>query len=81
VPSSSAFAHTLKLFSSSRFSEKTHGNLMLKTPYKFKKSYGGTLEPQTPHDAPWLHGPSLKKTYPRGVVSYYLRQGVSNIGG
>jgi hypothetical protein len=26
----------------------------------FKKSYGGTPEPQTPQDAPWLHGPSLK---------------------
>jgi hypothetical protein len=35
-------------------------NLLLKTPYKFKKSYGGTPEPQTTHDAPWLHGPSLK---------------------
>jgi hypothetical protein len=35
-------------------------NLLLKTPYKFKKSYGGTLEPQTTQDAPWLHGPSLK---------------------
>jgi hypothetical protein len=35
-------------------------NLLLKTPYKFKKSYGGTPEPQTPQDAPWLRGPSLK---------------------
>jgi hypothetical protein len=35
-------------------------NLLLKTPYKFKDSYGGTPEPQTAHDAPWLHGPSLK---------------------
>ena len=34
-------------------------NLLLKTPYKFKKSYGGTPEPQTTQDAPWLHGPSL----------------------
>jgi hypothetical protein len=38
---------------------------MLKTPYfrkyKFKKSYGGAPEPQTPQDAPWLHGPSLKR--------------------
>jgi hypothetical protein len=33
---------------------------MLKIPYKFKKSYGGTPEPQTPQDAPWLHEPSLK---------------------
>jgi hypothetical protein len=37
-------------------------NLLLKTPYKFKKSYGGTPEPQTAQDAPWLHGPSLKNT-------------------
>jgi hypothetical protein len=36
-------------------------NLLLKTPYKFKKSYGGTPEPQTPQDAPWLRGPSLRK--------------------
>jgi hypothetical protein len=36
-------------------------NLLPKTPYKFKKSYGGTPEPQTPQDAPWLRGPSLKK--------------------
>ena len=35
-------------------------NLLSKTPYKFKKSYGGTPEPQTPQDAPSLHGPSLK---------------------
>jgi hypothetical protein len=34
-------------------------NLQSKTPYKFKKSYGGTPEPQTPQDAPWLHWPSL----------------------
>ena len=37
-------------------------NLQSKTPYKFKKSYGGTPEPQTPQDAPWLRGPSLKNT-------------------
>ena len=36
-------------------------NLLPKTPYKFKKSYGGTPEPQTPQDAPWLRGPSLKR--------------------
>jgi hypothetical protein len=35
-------------------------NLLLKIQYKFKKSYGGNPEPQTPQDAPWLHGPSLK---------------------
>jgi hypothetical protein len=36
--------------------------LLLKTPYmyKFNKSYGGTPEPQTTQDAPWLHGPSLQ---------------------
>jgi hypothetical protein len=38
-------------------------NLQLKSPYKFKKSYGGTQEPQTPQDATWLRGPSLKKKY------------------
>jgi hypothetical protein len=37
--------------------EKLVENLLLKTPYKFKKSYGGTPEPQTAQDAPWLHGP------------------------
>jgi hypothetical protein len=36
------------------------GNLLSKTPYKFKKSYGSSAEPQTPQDAPWLRGPSLK---------------------
>jgi hypothetical protein len=36
-------------------------NLQSETPYKFKKSYGGTPEPQTPQDAPWLRGPSQKK--------------------
>ena len=42
--------------------EKLVQNLQSKTPYKFKKSYGVTPEPQTPHqDAPWLRGPSLKK--------------------
>jgi hypothetical protein len=35
---------------------------MLKTPYKFEKSYGGTLEPQIAQGAPWLHGSSLKKS-------------------
>jgi hypothetical protein len=44
-------------------------NLSLKTPYKFKKSNGGTAEPQTTQqDAPpWLHGPSLKKVVARFV--------------
>ena len=37
-------------------------NLQSKTPYKFKNSYGGTPEPQTAQDAPWLHGPSLKNS-------------------
>jgi hypothetical protein len=27
-------------------------NLLSKTPYKFKKSYDGTPEPQTSEDAP-----------------------------
>jgi hypothetical protein len=35
-------------------------NLLSETPYKFKKSYGGTPEPQTPHEEPRLRGPSLK---------------------
>jgi hypothetical protein len=34
-------------------------NSLLKIPYKFKKSYGGTPESQTTQDAHWLHGPSL----------------------
>ena len=33
--------------------------MLLKTTYKFKKSYGGAPEPQTAQDAPWLRGPSL----------------------
>jgi hypothetical protein len=38
-------------------------NLLLKTPYKFKKSDGGAPDPQTAYDsdAPWLRRPSLKK--------------------
>jgi hypothetical protein len=40
--------------------EKLTQNLLLKTSHKFKKSYGGTPEPQTAEGAPWLHGPSLK---------------------
>ena len=35
-------------------------NLLLEIPYKFKKSYGGTPEPQTTQDTPWPHGASLK---------------------
>jgi hypothetical protein len=35
-------------------------NLLSKTPYKFKNSYGGTPEQQTPQYAPWLRGASLK---------------------
>jgi hypothetical protein len=45
--------------------EKLMQNLQSKTPYKFKKSYGGTPEPQTPQNAPWLRGPSLKYNAPR----------------
>jgi hypothetical protein len=44
-------------------------NLLSKTPYRFKKSYGGTPEPQTAQDAPWLHGPSLKKNMYRGAFT------------
>jgi hypothetical protein len=47
----------------------SHANVLLKLPYKFKKSYGGTPEPQTAQGAPWLHGPSLKKI---GVVDFYF---------
>jgi hypothetical protein len=42
-------------------------NLRLKIPYKFKKSYDGTLEPQTTQDVPWLHGPSLSHSASRVV--------------
>jgi hypothetical protein len=37
-------------------------NLLVKTPYKFKNSYGSTPEPQTAQDAPWQHGLSLNKS-------------------
>jgi hypothetical protein len=43
--------------------EKLAQNWLLKIPYEFKKSYGGAPEPQTSHDAPWLHVPSLKIKY------------------
>jgi hypothetical protein len=46
-------------------------NLSLKTPYKFKKSYGGTPEPQTVQDAPWLHRPSLKKNIKLKKINEY----------
>ena len=49
-------------------------NLLSKTPYKFKKSYGGTPEPQTPQDAPWLRGPSLKKYV---IIRFYVAWGPS----
>ena len=35
-------------------------NLQSKTPYKFKKSYGGTPEPLPPEYPPFRRGPSLK---------------------
>ena len=35
-------------------------NLLAKTPYKFKKSYGGTPEPLPPEYPPFRRGPSLK---------------------
>jgi hypothetical protein len=51
-------------------------NLLLKMPYKFKKSYGGTPETQTPQDAPWLHGPSLTNKNMRMtiriMIQYYI---------
>ena len=52
-------------------------NLLLKIPYKFKKAYGGTPEPQTVQDAPWLHGPSLKSSYGRrihGILPWPMAQ-------
>ena len=36
-------------------------NLQSKTPYNFKKSYGGTPEPLPPEYPPCRRGPSLKK--------------------
>ena len=55
-------------------------NLLLKTPYKFKKSYGGTPEPQTAQDAPWLCGPSLKKYAAHAAISSYgIRSFYKNI--
>jgi hypothetical protein len=35
-------------------------NMLLKTSYTFKTSYGVTPEPQTTLGAPSVHGPSLK---------------------
>jgi hypothetical protein len=52
-------------------------NLLLEIPYKFKKSYGGTPEPQTAQDAPWLRGPSLKKSVKFAPDTIYLS--VSNL--
>jgi hypothetical protein len=51
-------------------------NLLLKTPYKFKKSYGGTPEPQTAHDAPWLHGPSLLKKIVNNKRAYFWKSSI-----
>jgi hypothetical protein len=49
-------------------------NLLSKTPYKFKKSYGGTSEPQTAEDAPWLHETSLKNlmwlSYSNNIMAF-----------
>jgi hypothetical protein len=50
---------TVIMFALQKRHKKMNRNLLLKLPYKFKNSYGGTPEPQTPQDAPWLHGPSL----------------------
>ena len=38
-------------------------NLQPKTPYKFKKSYGGTPEPLPPEYPPFRRGPSLTKKW------------------
>jgi hypothetical protein len=54
-------------------------NLQSKTPYKFKKSYGGTPEPQTPQDAPWLRGPSLKKQSQNRSIQLYLQYYDTNL--
>ena len=51
---------TVIMFALQKRHKKMNRNLLLKLPYKFKNSYGGTPEPQTPQDAPWLRGPSLK---------------------
>jgi hypothetical protein len=40
--------------------EKLGENLQSKTSYKFKKSYGGTAEPQTPRMHPGCADPLLK---------------------
>ena len=50
-------------------------NLQSKTLYELKKSYGGTPEPQTPQDAPWLRGPSLKiySPLPQIMTQRYYR--------
>ena len=55
-PSSTPYRSLVRAVSQEKLAE----NQLLKMPYKFKKSYGGTPETQTPQDAPWLHGPSLK---------------------
>ena len=46
--------------------EKPTETLLLKIPYKFKKSYWNTVvlrNPRPPQGAPWLHGPSLKSHF------------------
>jgi hypothetical protein len=53
------FGFSIKESGANSAHEKLTKTLLLKIPYKFKESYGGTPEPQTPVDAPWLHGPSL----------------------
>jgi hypothetical protein len=47
-------------------------NMLVKIPYKFKRSYGGAPEPQTFQDAPRLHGPSLKNTVPTCFIVLYI---------
>ena len=48
--------------------------------YKFKKTYGGTPEPQTPQDAPWLRGPSLNIPYYRYSPAWHGQTLVADLG-
>jgi hypothetical protein len=47
-------------------------NLQSKTPYKFKKSYGGTPEPQTPQDAPWLRSYFHSSIHYPSILEYWV---------
>jgi hypothetical protein len=56
--SSAPIGSLVRAVSQGKFAE----NLLLKMPYKFKKSYRGTPEPQTPRMHPGCTDPLLKKT-------------------